>query len=84
MNFLYLIVSIFLMAIAAYSMYIFGPWIASAGILGTIGLVIIWNSVDGRDDNDLELVFITLLFIAGMGILLIQDSYIRSLFFRKK
>ena len=74
MQFLKFIISILLISIVIISEYVFGFWVSTAGIIGTVVAYFLYKSWDGKEENDWKLLitfFSTLFF---MIILLINDQ----------
>lgn len=77
MQFLKFIISILLISIVIISEYVFGFWVSTAGIIGTVVAYFLYKSWDGKEENDWKLLitfFSTLFF---MMILLINDQDVR-------
>ncbi len=73
MNFLYFIGALSAMGIAVSSVFFFGFWVATAGIIGTVAAYLIYTLWDGKKENDWELILIAAVAIMLMAILLGQD-----------
>lgn len=78
MKFLKFIISMLLITIIIITEYIFGFWISTAGIIGTVVGYFLYKSWDGKQENDWQLIltFIATLFI--MFILLINDNDVKT------